>query len=52
MTGGMILIGLINVAIGLMSYEPAPEKYEKIEFQLDAGVKHDAGAIDAATPTR
>ena len=49
-TGGMILIGLINVIIGFASYDPPPEKYEKIEFQLpvrDAGTD---AAPDAMAP--
>jgi hypothetical protein len=45
-TGGMILIGIINVVIGLLSYEEAPTKTEKIEFDLP---KLDAGVPDAAT---
>ena len=52
-TGGMILIGLINLAIGFLSYDPPPAKTEKIELQLptitrDAGV--DAPPADA-TPS-
>lgn len=38
-TGGMILIGALNVTIGYCSYEPAPETVERIEIDLsrDAG---------------
>lgn len=46
-TGGMILIGIINVVIGFMSYEPPPTQTEKIEFILDAGVD----AAPDATPS-
>jgi len=52
-TGGMLLIGAINIAIGFLSYEPPPTKTEKIELQLPT-VTRDAG-IDAApdaTPSR
>ena len=42
-TGGMILIGVINVVIGFMSYDPPPTKTEKIELQLPP-VYYDAGA--------
>lgn len=49
-TGGMILIGAINVALGMCSYEEPPSKFEKIELVIpprssDAGV--DALASDA-----
>ena len=52
-TGGMLLIGAINVVIGFMSYDPPTGKPEKIEFDLptiyrDAGV--DAPLPDAPTP--
>jgi hypothetical protein len=30
-TGGMIVIGIINVALGYCSYSSAPEVHEKIE---------------------
>jgi hypothetical protein len=49
-TGGMILIGLINLAIGFLSYEEPSEKHEKIKFDLptrDAGMDAPADA----TPT-
>ena len=44
----MILIGVINLIIGFMSYDEPSEKREKIEFDLpvrDAG----ADALDAPT---
>ena len=52
-TGGMLLIGAINVVIGYMSYDAPTGKSEKIEFDLptihrDAGV--DAPVPDAPTP--
>jgi hypothetical protein len=42
-TGGMILIGLINVAIGVCSYTPPPAETEPIKLDL---IKRDA-AVDA-----
>jgi hypothetical protein len=50
-TGGMILIGTINVALGMCSYEDPPAKYEKMELviparSVDAGVGIDA-LVDA-----
>lgn len=45
-TGGMILIGLINVLIGYLTYDEPPSKTEKIELTLPK-IYHDAG-IDAA----
>ena len=46
----MILIGLINLAIGFCSYDPAPAKTEKIQLELPT-VYWDAAvpAPDAAT---
>lgn len=47
-TGGMILIGLINLAIGFWSYDAPSETHEKIKFDLpmrDAGVD----SLDAPT---
>jgi hypothetical protein len=46
-TGGMILIGLVNIIIGLLSYDPPSTKTEKMELVLPT-IYHDAG-IDAAT---
>ena len=43
-TGGMILIGLINVLIGYCSYSPPPAEPEPIQLNL---IKRDAG-LDAA----
>jgi hypothetical protein len=47
-TGGMILIGTINVAIGYCSYEAPSDKHERIDVlpHRDAGV--DAPPADAA----
>ena len=42
-TGGMILIGLINVAIGVCSYTPPPAETEPIKLDL---IPRDA-AVDA-----
>jgi hypothetical protein len=60
-TGGMILIGAINVAIGFCTYEPPPSgPPQKIELDIpkpqvtpDAGVPEAAPepAADAATPS-
>ena len=44
-TGGMILIGAINLLIGFLSYEEPSQKREKIEFDIPV---RDAGA-DAPT---
>jgi hypothetical protein len=47
-TGGMLLIGGLNVAIGYCSYEPAPEP-KRIILDLAPG---DAGvAADSVTPS-
>lgn len=46
-TGGMILIAIINLAIGFLSYDEPSQEREKIEFDLpvrDGG----ADALDAA----
>ena len=55
-TGGMILIGAINVVLGYCAYEPPPPAPQKIELVLPpspyapgAGTAADAGA-DGATP--
>jgi hypothetical protein len=42
-TGGMILIGLVNVLIGVCSYTPPPEETQPIKLNL---IKRDA-AVDA-----
>ncbi len=42
-TGGMIVIGLLNVFIGYCSYTPPSDRHERIELNL---IKRDAG-IDA-----
>ena len=47
----MILIGLLNLIIGFISYEPPSDKHEKIKFDLPPPTPlHDAGVgvIDAA----
>lgn len=43
-TGGMILIGLLNVTIGLCSYEPAPDKH----VRMQVGTPPARPTIDAA----
>jgi hypothetical protein len=47
-TGGMILIGLINIIIGFLSYDEPSTKTEKMELTLPK-IYYDAG-IDAAPP--
>ena len=51
-TGGMLLIGAINVVIGVCAYEkPAAEPPEKIELVLPpSSIGADAGA-DAPAPS-
>jgi len=56
-TGGMILIGAINLAIGFCAYDPPPQQYEKIvpvippsPYDVDAGVDAAAAAAPAAPP--
>jgi hypothetical protein len=54
-TGGMVLIGVINITIGLLSYTPPPETHERIHLTLpqaytDAGV--DATPTTTATTPR
>lgn len=51
-TGGMILIGAINLALGYCAYEPPPPEPEKIQLVIPpspygAGARIDAG-LDAA----
>jgi len=50
--GGMILIGLLNLIIGFVSYEPPSDKHEKIKFDLPppTPTPHDAAIVDAPTP--
>ena len=45
-TGGMILIGVVNVAIGLASYKRAPDT-QPIQLRIDAGTSDAAGTIGA-----
>jgi hypothetical protein len=45
-TGGMILIGLVNLGIGFWSYEAPSTKTEKMELELPT-IYRDAGASDA-----
>lgn len=61
-TGGMLLIGAINVTIGYCAYDPPPPAHQKIELVIpkpsaygaaragaaDAGI--DAAAAEAAPP--
>jgi hypothetical protein len=45
-TGGMILIGVINVIIGYCTYNPPPGPPEKIELKIPPSslrLLHDAG---------
>jgi hypothetical protein len=49
-TGGMILIGLINIVIGYMTYDPPSQQTEKMELVIP---KLDGGLPDAGSaPTR
>lgn len=59
-TGGMVLIGALNLAIGYCSYDPPPPPPQKIELVIppssyaratatDAGI--DAGMDSLAAPT-
>ncbi len=43
-TGGMLLIGLVNVTIGLCSYTPAPDKH----VRMQVGTRPVRPPIDAA----
>ena len=49
-TGGMLLIGALNLSVGYCSYDPPSEVHQQIQviprLTIDAGV--DAGASDAA----
>jgi hypothetical protein len=47
-TGGMILIGVINVGIGYCSYDKPSETHERIDVMphRDAGAGADAGVPD------
>ena len=50
-TGGMVLIGVINLGLGFCGYEEPsgpPEKIELVLPQRDAGV--DAGSAGSAAP--
>lgn len=46
-TGGMLLIGAINVSLGFCSYEEPPRDPQRIELKLPPGV--DAAADAAGT---
>jgi len=50
-TGGMLLIGAIDLAIGFCSYEPAPPPPQKIELVIPPSTAYgaDAGVPDATT---
>ena len=45
-TGGMILIGIINVGLGFCSYEGTPPPPQKIEIVLPPAT----GSVDASVP--
>ena len=49
-TGGMILIGTINVLVGYCSYDPPSEQHDKIMYDTSEFQKKDAGVapLDAA----
>lgn len=49
-TGGMILIGIINIIIGFVSYDAPSTKTEKMELTLPK-IYHDAGIDADASPT-
>jgi hypothetical protein len=51
-TGGMILIGLINIVIGFMSYDPPSQKTEQMDLvipKLDAGAQRAPDNVDAGS---
>jgi hypothetical protein len=50
-TGGMILICLINLAVGYCAYEPPAGPPERIELDIPQKAPPDAGALDA-TPVK
>jgi hypothetical protein len=45
-TGGMLLIGAINVGIGYCSYEPPPPAPEKIELVIPPSSYATDGGVD------
>lgn len=59
-TGGMILIGVLNVAIGMCSYDKPPDTHQRIELvipksdykpkQVVPVLVRDAGVPDAPAP--
>lgn len=49
-TGGMIVIGAINLALGFCGYEEPPDKHEKIELVLPAPFNAKDAGIDAPAP--
>ncbi len=54
-TGGMILIGVLNIAIGFCTYHPPPDIHERIPITIPKSPFHvhaelpDAG-VDAMSP--
>ena len=46
-TGGMLLIGAVNVALGWWSYEAPPTRTEKIELVLPPPTARDDAGIGA-----
>jgi hypothetical protein len=58
-TGGMVLIGVLNILIGYCSYDPPSDKHERMELHLppphqpfDAGVlRVDASVAGPPAPS-
>jgi hypothetical protein len=46
-TGGMILIGAINVTLGYCSYDPPSDRREPIQLKIPSPTWIDAGTTDA-----
>jgi hypothetical protein len=50
-TGGMILIGVVNLSVGYCSYDPPPPPPEKIEVTIPRSeFARDAGVADPVVP--
>jgi hypothetical protein len=50
-TGGMLLIGAINLGLGYCAYEPPPPEPEKIPLVLPASPYAVDAGVDAAVDT-